>query len=159
MTQAGNAPSVAIGALTPRVIAQFLTVTAIWGSTWIVIRSQLGVVPPAWSVAYRFLIAGTVLLSYCLLRPAMRTQLLSLGIRGHGFTLLVALMQFSLNFNLIYRAQQHLTSGLVSLLFALLIVPNALFGWVLLGQRVTWRFAVGSLIGVTGVALMFARDL
>lgn len=156
---AGEGSGVAAGAFTPKVIAQFLTVTAIWGSTWIVIRSQLGAVPPSWSVAYRFLIAGTILLGYCLLRPSMRAQLFSLGFRGHGFALIVALMQFSLNFNLVYRAQQHLTSGLVSLLFALLIVPNALFGWALLGQRVTLRFAIGSLIGITGVALMFARDL
>ena len=36
----------------------FVIFTAIWGSTWIVIRGQLGVVPPQWSVAYRFAIAA-----------------------------------------------------------------------------------------------------
>ena len=35
----------------------FAVFTAIWGSTWIVIRGQLGAVPPQWSVAYRFVIA------------------------------------------------------------------------------------------------------
>ena len=33
-------------------------VTLIWGSTWLVIRDQLGPVPPTWSVTYRFLIAA-----------------------------------------------------------------------------------------------------
>ena len=36
----------------------FIIFTAIWGSTWIVIRDQLGTVPPQWSVAYRFIIAA-----------------------------------------------------------------------------------------------------
>ena len=36
----------------------FIIFTAIWGSTWIVIRSQLGTVPPQWSVTYRFIIAA-----------------------------------------------------------------------------------------------------
>ena len=36
----------------------FIIFTAIWGSTWIVIRSQLGPVPPQWSVTYRFVVAA-----------------------------------------------------------------------------------------------------
>ena len=39
----------------------FAIFTAIWGSTWIVIRDQLGVVPPQWSVAYRFVIAAVAM--------------------------------------------------------------------------------------------------
>ena len=47
----------------PRVLIPFAIVTLIWGSTWLVIRGQLGVVPPSWSVTYRFLIAGTAMLA------------------------------------------------------------------------------------------------
>ena len=36
----------------------FVVFTAIWGSTWIVIRDQLGTVPPQWSVTYRFIVAA-----------------------------------------------------------------------------------------------------
>ena len=39
----------------------FIIFTAIWGSTWIVIRDQLGAVPPQWSVAYRFVIAAVAM--------------------------------------------------------------------------------------------------
>ena len=39
----------------------FAIFTAIWGSTWIVIRDQLGTVPPQWSVAYRFIIAAAAM--------------------------------------------------------------------------------------------------
>ncbi len=43
------------------VILPFVIFTGIWGSTWIVIRDQLGSVPPQWSVAYRFIIAATAM--------------------------------------------------------------------------------------------------
>ena len=40
------------------ILVPFAIFTLIWGSTWIVIRDQLGTVPPQWSVAYRFVIAA-----------------------------------------------------------------------------------------------------
>ncbi|MGI8930793.1 MAG: EamA family transporter, partial [Sphingomicrobium sp.] len=40
------------------IIGPFIIFTLIWGSTWIVIRDQLGVVPSQWSVTYRFTIAA-----------------------------------------------------------------------------------------------------
>jgi drug/metabolite transporter (DMT)-like permease len=43
------------------VILPFIIFTGIWGSTWIVIRDQLGAVPPQWSVTYRFIIAAAVM--------------------------------------------------------------------------------------------------
>src|SRR4051812_50046625 len=43
------------------IIIPFIIFTAIWGSTWIVIRGQLGMVPPQWSVAYRFAIAAVAM--------------------------------------------------------------------------------------------------
>jgi drug/metabolite transporter (DMT)-like permease len=75
------------------------------------------------------------------------------------FAVVIAVTQFVLNFNLVYRAEQHVTSGLVALTFALLIVPNTLLAAVLLGQKFTVRFAIGSLIGIAGLVLLFARDL
>jgi drug/metabolite transporter (DMT)-like permease len=137
------------------VLLAFLAVTLIWGSTWLVIKTQLGVVPASWSVAWRFLLGAAVMFTLCLATG----KSLRLPARGHGFALIIAVMQFVLNFNLVYRAEQHLTSGLVALSFALLIVPNALLSAAFLGQRVTPRFLVGSLLGIAGVALLFARDL
>lgn len=136
-------------------ILYFLIITLIWGSTWLVIKTQLGVVPASWSVAWRFLIGGSVMMMVCLVRG----RSLRLGWRGHGFALLVAVMQFALNFNLVYRAEEHVASGLVSLTFALLVVPNAVLAWIFLGLRITPGFALGSVIGIIGVGMMFARDL
>ncbi|MEV9195502.1 EamA family transporter, partial [Klebsiella pneumoniae] len=91
------------------ILIPFGIVTLIWGSTWLVIRGQLGVVPPSWSVTYRFLIAGIVMLGYA----AVRRERVQLDARGWGFAALLGLMQFCLNFNFVYRAEAHIASGLV----------------------------------------------
>jgi drug/metabolite transporter (DMT)-like permease len=150
-----TSPTPATGQFTPRLAVYFAIITLIWGSTWLVIKTQLGVVPPSWSVAWRFLLGGSVMLAVCLATG----RSLRIGWRGHGFAVLVAVMQFVLNFNLVYRAEQYLPSGLVALSFALLLVPNAILSALFLGQRTSLRFAIGSLIGLTGVGLMVARDL
>jgi drug/metabolite transporter (DMT)-like permease len=53
----------------PRVLFPFLLITLIWGSTWLVIRDQLGTVPAGWSVTYRFIIAAVAVVFALLLVP------------------------------------------------------------------------------------------
>jgi drug/metabolite transporter (DMT)-like permease len=140
--------------LPTRILVQFALCTIIWGSTWLVIRTQLGVVPPTWSVAYRFLAAGLMMAAYCLvtgrsLKPPKGMQ---------GFFLAMALFQFVLNFNFVYRAEEYVTSGLVAVAFALLVVPNSVLAWAFLKQRVTLRFAWGAFLGIAGVGLLFWQE-
>ena len=42
----------------------FIICSAIWGSTWLAIKYQLGVVAPELSVAYRFGLAAIVLFAW-----------------------------------------------------------------------------------------------
>ena len=138
-----------------RTLTQFAVVTLIWGSTWSVIRTQLGVVPPAWSVAYRFLLAAAIMIGFCM----MTGRRLRLSAAGHRFALLVGLLQFAGNFNAVYQSERYLPSGLVAVVFALLVVANAGFARVFLGTPITRQFALGAALGVAGVAAMFAPDL
>lgn len=137
-----------------RFLLQFAAVTLIWGSTWLVIRDQIGVVPPSWSVAYRFLIAGAVMAVVCLVTG----RSLKAAAPAHGFFLAMALFQFTLNFNFVYRAEAYVTSGLVAVAFALLVVPNAALAWIFLKQRITLRFAWGAALGIVGVSLLFWQE-
>jgi len=140
--------------LTPRVLLPFLLVTLIWGSTWIVITGQLGVVPPSWSVAYRFFVGAAAMFAYA----AWRRENLLLSGRAWGFAALLGLAQFAFNFNFVYRAEQHITSGLVAVLFALLIVPNTLLGRIFLKTKVEGRFLAGGGIAIVGVGLMILHE-
>lgn len=140
--------------LTPRILIPFLIVTLIWGSTWLVIRDQLGTVPASWSVAYRFAIAAAAMF---LLAIVQRRRLL-LSWREQGFAAVIGLFQFGANFNFVYRAEHYLTSGLVAVLFALLILPNVLLSRMMLGTRASPRFLIGMAIALGGVALMVLHE-
>lgn len=140
--------------LTPRVLFPFALVTIIWGSTWIVITGQLGVVPPSWSVTYRFTVAAAAMFVFAVLR---RERLVP-DARALGFAALLGIAQFTFNFNFVYRAEQHITSGLVAVLFALLIVPNTLFGRAFLKTPLERRFLAGAGIAIVGVAMMIVHE-
>ena len=142
------------GIMTARVLLPFITVSLIWGSTWFVIRSQLAVVPGPWSVCYRF---GTAAVGMFALALIMR-QRLRLEPQGYLWAGLLGLMQFSLNFNFVYAAEHHITSGLVAVLFASLIIPNALIARLWLGIRVAPAFWIGSGIAASGIALLILRE-
>ena len=136
------------------VLIPFAIVTLIWGSTWLVIKDQLGIVPASWSVTYRFLVAGLTMLAFA----AYRRERLTLDARGWGFAAALAAFQFCLNFNFVYRAEGYVTSGLVAVIFALMIVPNALLGRLFLGQGLGRQLIVGSLVAIAGVGLLFLHE-
>ena len=140
--------------LTPRILFPFILVALIWGGTWIVIRDQLSSVPPTWSVCYRFIVAaiGMAVLA------RVRGQPLLLPARAHAIALMLGASQFVLNFNFVYNAERFVTSGLVASTFALLMLPNALFGRIFLGRRLESSFFVGTGIAILGVALLFVQE-
>ena len=132
----------------------FWTCTLIWGTTWIVILGQLGTVPPSWSVTYRFLVAGAVMFAYALFTGAP----LRIGREGQIFAAVFGAAQFVFNFNFVYRAEAYVTSGLVAVIFALLIVPNTIFARIFLGTRPSPRFYLGSAIAIAGIGLLFLKE-
>ena len=144
-------------ALDPEVAIPFTIFTLIWGSTWIVIRDQIGHgggVSPHWSVTYRFLIAAA---GMAIITKA-RGEKLWLGRGGFAPAVAIGLTQFCVNFNSVYLAERHITSGLVATFFALLLIPNAILAFVLLGQKVNRRFVAGSAIATVGIGLLFAHE-
>jgi drug/metabolite transporter (DMT)-like permease len=142
------------GLFTPRILFPFLLVSLIWGSTWLVIRGQLGEVPVAWSVCYRFGIAAIGMFAL----GAVKGINLKLDMTGQRWAMLLGTAQFALNFNLVYAAEHHITSGLVAVIFALLIMPNALLGQWWLGRKVERSFWIGSTIACAGVGLLMLRE-
>jgi drug/metabolite transporter (DMT)-like permease len=133
----------------------FAIFTGIWGSTWIVIRGQLGVVAPEWSVAYRFVMAAIAMA----LVARWKGDSLRLGRPALIAALVMGFCQFCVNFDAVYLAERHITSGVVATVFALLLIPSTLLAWAFLGQRPTTRFLWSSLVAVAGVLLLFAHEL
>lgn len=133
----------------------YLLTVMIWGSTWLAIKFQLGVVSPELSIAYRFALAAAILIIFSLVRRLpMRFK-----IKSHGFFALQGLLLFSLNYILVYLAEELLTSGLVAVIFSLIVIFNVVFGAIFLGKPVNLRVVVGGIIGLLGLALVFWPEL
>jgi drug/metabolite transporter (DMT)-like permease len=150
-----NISTPAPGLMTMRLWLAFWFLALVWGSTWVVIKYQVGEVPPGWSVTWRFFAAGLMMFALC----RVTGKNLRLNAAEHRFAMLMGLTQFMLNFTFIYHASTHLTSGLLALTFALLVVPNAILSRLFLGTPITRQFAFGSAIGISGVLAMFWRDI
>jgi len=136
------------------VVLPFALLCVVWGSTWIVIKQQIGAVPPGWTVTWRFAVAVVAL--YGLAR-ATRADL-RLTWPAQRIALLIGVIQICINFQLVYRAEAHIASGIVATLYALLMVPNAIFAWVLLGQRPSGRFLAGSAVAIAGIGLLLLHE-
>lgn len=136
------------------VVLPFILVTVIWSSTWIVIRDQIGSVPASWSVCYRFLLAGAAMAVLARARGVP----LGIGRAGMLYAGTLGIAQFVMNFNFVYRAEQYLTSGVVAVIYAMLLIPNSIFAFLFFRQPVGRAFIGGSAVAVAGIALMLVHE-
>jgi len=130
--------------------------TLIWASTWHVILYQLDSgVPVLNSVAWRFALAAAMLLVFALSRgDSMR-----LPLSAHLLMAATGIVQYSGNYWSVYEAERHIPSGLVAVLFSLMVFGNALSGRVFFGQGVSRRFLVAASGGVFGVVMIFWPEI
>lgn len=140
--------------LSPKVLIPFMLTGTIWGSTWFVITGQISDVPAAWGVFYRFMLATPALF----VLAAVMGQRLKLNRPEHLLALGVGIAQFSGNFLFVYHSEQHITSGIVAVMFALLMVPNAVFAKIFIGEKVAGGFIGGSLVAIVGVAMLLVHE-
>lgn len=136
-------------------IVSFAIISVVWGSTWLVIKDQISVVPPAWTITWRFVVASLAMIALA----AVRRDSLRLPPGGQGLAALVGAAQFLANYQFVYHSEAYLTSGLVAVLYALLMVPNAIFSALFLGTRITPRFLAGSAVAVAGIALLLLHEI
>jgi drug/metabolite transporter (DMT)-like permease len=126
----------------------------IWGTTWYAIKFQLGTVNPLFSVAYRFAIAGILLLIICRILKLN----LKFSLRSHFYILLQGLSLFSINYWLVYFAELNLTSGLVAIVFSLLIFLNIFFNSILLKAAIRKEVLIGGILGFAGTLIVFKNE-
>ncbi len=140
----------------PLIVAGFITITTVWGSTWLAIKIGLDSITPVFGVALRFTLAAAILA-------------VILRIRGGRLTFdrttipvyaLLGIFSFSFPFVLVYWGEQVVSSGLASILFATYPFVVALLSHLLLpGEHLTPFKITGTLIGFAGVVVIFWSDL
>jgi drug/metabolite transporter (DMT)-like permease len=124
-------------------LSLYLLTVLIWGTTWIAIKLQLGVVAIPVSIFYRFALAG--LLLFAALRLMRKLQ--KLDRRGHWLCVGQGLCLFCLNFLCFYSATQWIPSGLVSVVFSAATLWNAVNARLWFGTRITARVMAAGALG------------
>ena len=136
-------------------ISLFLATVLIWGTTWIAIAFQLGPVPVLVAVFHRFALAAVLMLPAL----ALLRQLTPVPLRQHRFILLQGICLFSLNFICFYNATRFIPSGLVSVIFSLATIYNAVNARLIFGDRVKPRALLATALGAAGLICLFAPEL
>lgn len=127
----------------------------IWGSTWLAIKFQLGLVDPIISVSYRFILASFILLLFCRISGLN----LKYNVKEHLFIALQGFFLFGINYWLVYLAEVHLPSGLVAVIFSMIIFFNIFNGAIFLRSPIRPRVIAGAALGIVGIGLIFKQDL
>ena len=133
----------------------YALVVLIWGTTWIALKWQLGPVPIALSIAYRFGLAALLLFAWLawkrqLVRPRGQA---AVWVLGQGVCL------FCLNFVCFLNASQTLASGLVAVVFSSATLWNALLARVIHGRQLAANVLAGGGLGLVGLLLLFWPEI
>jgi drug/metabolite transporter (DMT)-like permease len=137
-----------------RTLSAFATCTLIWGTTFLVIRIGNDSVPPMWAACLRLILAALVLVG-----------LLFAGGRAlpRGRALVAAaqfgLLQFGINFPLLYWGETVVPSGLAAVVFATIPITSALIARAFRLERLDPLKMGGAVIALGGVAVLFTHDL
>jgi len=145
------APRVSPDSRTLNTLTLFAGCVAIWGTTWLAITYQLGSVAPEASVSYRFLLAAALLTAFCKLRG------LPMRFRPgeHAALALLGVFLYSVGYIFVYHAETHVASGLVAIAYSAGPLLAMLGMRIVFGQTMTGRMAVGSVLGIVGIVLVF----
>ncbi len=129
----------------------FVACVTIWGTTWLAIKYQLGRVAPEASVSYRFLLASFVIACYCRIRK------LPLGFpaKQHLWIALFGVLLFGVSYVFVYYAEAHVVSGLVAVGYSASPLLGALGMRLFFGTKISPRIALGSVMGMAGIVLVF----
>jgi len=135
------------------VLAAFLAIYFIWGSTYLAIRFAIESIPPLVTAGIRHTTAGLVLLAWAYAR----------GFRFHRDYLKGALalgvLFFVIGHGTLHWAEQYVNSGLAALLIATEPLFILVIGSLMGTEHINWRNGLGLFLGLLGVFLLTGRDL
>src|SRR5213593_934951 len=134
----------------------WLTLCAVWSSTWLAIKIGLRDLPPISFVAIRFLIAIIVLVAVSI----GRTRLLPRRRSDYTVLAITGILMFAVNYTLLFWAELHVSSGLAAVLQATIPIFGMIFAhWMLPDEPLRLQKLAGAIIALGGVALICARLL
>ena len=134
----------------------WIVLCLIWGTTWLFIKVGLDEIPPITFAALRFILAiavvGALLKLTRLQLPRDRSQWKLLAVTG--------VLQFTINYSLVFWSELHISSGLAAVLQAMIPVFGLILAaYYLPEEKITWLKVASLAIGVAGVSIIFLDQL
>ena len=126
-----------------------------WGSSWFAIKFQLGLVPEAVSIAYRFYIASLVLAIFCVFFK----KKFNLKFNQIKWVVLQGIFLFSLNYYFIYLGTNYVKTGLVAVIFSTVTIFVLINGFLFFKEKINNNILIGALVGIIGLILIFNKEL
>src|SRR5246127_5069818 len=137
-----------------RIPVAWLTLCAVWSSTWLAIKIGLRDLPPISFVAIRFLIAIIVLLAVSI----GRTRLLPLRRNDYALLAFTGILMFAVNYGLLFWAELRVSSGLAAVLQASIPIFGMVFAHLLIpAEPMRLQKLAGSVLALGGVAIICGR--
>ena len=134
-----------------RAILLYATIVLVWGSTWFAITFQLGPVAEELSVAYRFGLASIALFAY----TGLSGKPFRIPFADYRNVVMMGVLMYSLSYLLVYHATSCLASGLVAVVFSLIVVVNGCFERLFFRRQFEARMMLAAVFGVCGIACLF----
>ncbi len=134
----------------------WLVLCLIWGTTWLFIKVGLEEIPPFTFALLRFIVSiiivGSIILVSRIGLPANARDWRLLAITG--------VLQFSINYSLVFWSELHISSGLAAVLQAMIPVFGLILAAVYLPEEKITMLKIAALgIGVAGVGVIFYEQL
>jgi len=79
--------------------------------------------------------------------------------KEHFLMLLLGLSLFGINYWFVYKSETSLTSGIVAVIFSLIIFFNIFFNAILLKGKIKRDVVIAAILGVFGTGLLFKNEL
>ncbi len=127
----------------------------IWGTTWLVLKFQLGALSPVVSIMYRFIASGLLIFPV----SRLQGQRLTLTRKEHGLAAAQGVLVFGFGYVLVYSAEEYAPSALVAVVFATLSLVNTGLFRLVLGQKAARGAWIGAGLGAVGVACLSAGQI
>ena len=136
------------------VIAAWLALCLIWGSTWLAIKIGLADLPPISFVAFRFVIAAAVLFAISFRRFPLPQR------EEYSLLAVTGILMFGINYGLLFWGEQYVSSGLAAILQAVIPTFGLVFAhFYLPNERLKWERVLGALLALGGVTIICAKLL
>jgi drug/metabolite transporter (DMT)-like permease len=127
----------------------------LWSSAFSVAKLAIADCPPFTLLAVRFLLAGVIMLG----AAALSGVSLKLSRRDLALFAVLGIANQAVYLGIAYLGLRSISSGLSALVISANPVLTAVLAAAFLGERMTWRKAVGLLLGVGGVAFVVESRL